>query len=309
MAAPAAAVGPFLMDGLAACALTAVAIGGLIAHVDINVLDGDGEAFRALDVLAITLVLLQTGSLVLRRSAPVLTLTLAGGGLLLYSMLDYAPSLASFGFLAALYTVAAYRNRRISVPAGIAAVCVVSMVVGIGRQPVAPDTFVADHVIVAAAWFLGEGLRLRRLHMVRLEDRASRLEREREERARQAVADERRVIARELHDVVAHNVSVIVAQAGAAGRILDAAPKEARTALEAIEQTGREALVEMRRLTGFLRTQGNGAARDPQPSLTDLGALARQLGEAGVWVTVRVEGRVRPLAKGLDGRSTSSATA
>ena len=111
-----------------------------------------------------------------------------------------------------------------------------------------PDAVIGELLIVGGAWSLGDGVRSRRGQVMRLEDRASRLEREREERAAQAVAQERRVIARELHDVVAHHVSVIVAQAGAARRISGTHPEVAPPALDAIDHVGREALVEMRRL-------------------------------------------------------------
>jgi signal transduction histidine kinase len=109
------------------------------------------------------------------------------------------------------------------------------------------------------------------------------------------------VIARELHDVVAHNVSVVVAQAGAALRIFDRRPEQARGALRAIEQSGREALVEMRRLTGFLRTEGDiGPTHAPQPGLSNLDGLVAQVEEAGTPVTLRVEGPPRALPPGLD---------
>jgi signal transduction histidine kinase len=144
-------------------------------------------------------------------------------------------------------------------------------------------------------------MRLQRSHVVQLEDRTTRLEKERDALARKAVAQERRVIARELHDVVAHNVSVIVAQAGAAQRIFDAHPEEARTTLGAIEHMGRAALVEMRRLMGFLRTRTDGSVmRSPQPGLDNLETLVAQVREAGLPVTLRVEGSPRALPAGLD---------
>ena len=109
------------------------------------------------------------------------------------------------------------------------------------------------------------------------------------------------MIARELHDVVAHNVSVMVAQAGAAQRIGDSAPREAIATLGAIERLGREALVEMRRLMGFLRTEPNRREpRSPQPGLGDLDALVAQVRQAGLPVTLRIEGDPQPLPAGLD---------
>ena len=128
------------------------------------------------------------------------------------------------------------------------------------------DTVIVECLIVGAAWSLGDGYRIRRRQVIRLEDRATKLEHEREALAEKAVAEERRVIARELHDVVAHNVSVIVAQSGAAQRVYRSHPDEAFATLGAIERAGRAALVEMRRLMGFLRMdEDDSPTHSPQP--------------------------------------------
>src|SRR5919198_620019 len=293
---------PMVQDGLTAAGLAIASMVGLIAHVPVEVLEGAGDVpLQGLDALGVGLVLLQTGPIVWRRTAPVPVLAVTLGALLTFSFLRYPPSLASFGFLVALYTVAAYRVRRVSVPAAIAGGMGALVIFFVPGRPVAPDALGAGYLIVGAAWFLGDGVRIRRGHVVQLQDRATRLEKEREERAEQAVTEERRVIARELHDVVAHNVSVIVAQAGASQRIFDSHPEEARAAIRAIEHTGREALVEMRRLTGFLRTEDDGTlARSPQPGLRDVPALVAQVEDAGVAVEYRVEGPPRALPAGLD---------
>ncbi len=292
---------PGVQDGLTAGALTAAALGGLFAQLDVNVLDGDGEVFERLDRFGIGLVLFQTAPLALRRRVPVVALGVTATALVAFSLLHYPPSLGSFGFLACVYTVAAHPDRRTSIGAGVVGAAVVLVILAGWRQPVAPDTLVADYVIVGAAWFFGESLRLRRRYVVALEDRATRLEHQQEERARAAVAHERRVIARELHDVVAHNVSVIVAQSAAARRVFESQPQDGLDALRCIERTGRAALVEMRRLTGFLRTDAEGVPEtSPQPGLQDLDTLIAQIREAGVAVTVRTVGDPRPIPAGLD---------
>ncbi len=292
---------PAVQDGLAAGALTAAAISGLLAHVDVNFLDGDLEVFRHLDSVGMALVVLQTGPIAFRRRAPVLTLAVTATALLAFSLMHYPPSLGSFGFMVSTYTVAANRDRTVSLPAGVAAAAVMVVVLVAGRQSVAPDTLIADYLILGAAWFFGEGLRLRRRYVVALEERAARLEVEQEERARAAAAQERRIIARELHDVVAHNVSVMVAHAGAARRVVEREPRQGLAALGTIERTGREALVEMRRLTGLLRTDGDGDdVRAPQPGLQNLPALLEQVRRSGVPVSFRPVGRPLPLAPGLD---------
>jgi signal transduction histidine kinase len=133
-----------------------------------------------------------------------------------------------------------------------------------------------------------------------LEDRAARLEREHEERARAAVMAERTRIARDLHDVIAHSVAVMTVQAGAARLLLPQEPERARDAALSVEETGRQALGEMRRLLGILRTEEGEPARAPQPGLGDLKALLEQMQRAGLPVALEVEGRPGDLPPGMD---------
>jgi signal transduction histidine kinase len=124
-------------------------------------------------------------------------------------------------------------------------------------------------------------------------------ERERDLVAREAVVEERARIARELHDVIAHHVSMIVLQAGAERRVLDGANASTREVLETVEQTGRSALTEMRRLLGMLRGDAN-EPLTPQPGLTDVPVLVSQLREAGLSVELQVEGERRELPVGIE---------
>jgi signal transduction histidine kinase len=134
-----------------------------------------------------------------------------------------------------------------------------------------------------------------------LHEEAVRAEEAREQEALRAAAEERRRIAREMHDVVAHSVSVMVVQAGGARRILERDPARAIAAGEQIERTGREALAEMRRLLGVLNPEGEEpAALAPQPTLDGLGALADRARAAGLPVSLHVEGAPRPLPTGVD---------
>jgi signal transduction histidine kinase len=149
---------------------------------------------------------------------------------------------------------------------------------------------------------LGDSIRTRRAYFDQLEERATRLEKEREAQAKVAVAAERARIAREMHDVVAHNVSVMVVQADGAAYVLDAAPDQAKQALETISSTGRQALAEMRRLLGVLRT---GAAREsgeyvPQPDVDQIEDLVEQVRRAGLTVDFKIEGTARPLPSGVE---------
>jgi signal transduction histidine kinase len=153
----------------------------------------------------------------------------------------------------------------------------------------------------ALAWVIGDSLRTRRAYYAQLEERAARLQREREAQSKAAVAAERARIARELHDVVAHNVSVMVVQADGAAYVLDASPEQAKQALETISSTGRQALAEMRRLLGLLRSSDDaGGEYVPQPGVDELSDLIEQVRGAGLPVRFEVAGESRPLPSGVE---------
>jgi signal transduction histidine kinase len=147
---------------------------------------------------------------------------------------------------------------------------------------------------------LGRALRRRRLAAAELQDRAARLEQEREERARAAVAEERGRIARELHDVIAHSMSVIVVQAGAAEQILGNDPARAREALRSIRRAGNDVLDEMRRLLGILRREDEELTLAPQPSIARLDELLGQARAGGLPVELVVHRQPRQLAPGVE---------
>ena len=231
--------------------------------------------------LNVALVLLQTLPLVFRRRAPFTVFAVVAAAAGVQGSLELRGPL--FAFLAlnlALYSLAAYGDRRLAIR-GVA-VWASLLTVRLGYVIVTRWPHVAisglydvvdDYVLLAAAWTLGEGVRQRRVHAAELEDRAARLEREREEKARQAAIQERLRIARELHDVVAHSLSVIGVQAGAARLVLDADPHptRAREAVAAIEATANQAMAEMRRALGILRATeplrgGPGPAARPGPA-------------------------------------------
>ena len=151
-------------------------------------------------------------------------------------------------------------------------------------------------VLSTAAWALGRALGERAREAADLEERAGRLEREQHA----AVADERGRIARELHDVIAHSVSVMTVQAGAARLLLDEDPARARESLLAVEDTGRQALGEMRRLLGILRGDEHEATLAPQPGVGDVESLVEQVRAAGLPVQLVVEGDRRELPPGVD---------
>jgi signal transduction histidine kinase len=292
---------PLVQDALIATLLTAASLVGLLTQLHVDLPEGGTDGHPSLDGIGLALALLQTVPLVWRRVAPVVVLAIVTSATFLFFTLGYFPSFASFGFLLALYTVAAHRERRISIPAALASVGVVLLILDLSREPIEIDTIFAECLVVGAVWFIGDGLRVKRTQVISLEDRATRFEREREEATRHAVAEERRVIARELHDMVAQKVSVIVAQSIAAQRVLDTEPEESRQVLHSIEGSGREALVEMRRLLGLLRTEDDRPdAHDPQQGLRHVETLLSEVREAGLPVDLTVEGQPRPLPPGLD---------
>ncbi|KJY47863.1 sensor histidine kinase [Streptomyces sp. A1547] len=154
----------------------------------------------------------------------------------------------------------------------------------------------------ALAWVLGDSLRTRRAYYAQLVERNQRLEKEREAQAKVAVAAERARIARELHDVVAHNVSVMVVQADGAAYVMDVAPDQAKEALQTISGTGRQALAEMRRLLGVLRTGEPQESEDyvPQPDVEQIEVLVEQVRASGLTVDFEVEGAPRRLPSGVE---------
>jgi len=299
---------PTVADGLLVAAITLLAVPGLIAHNPIY--RQLGMDFRAPDALAGLIMLAQTVPLAWRRRAPMLVLAVLSLAWMVNLLAGFQPTLADLGLYVALYTVAAHcpLRRSLLAAAAFASLGVVYGLVFSARYSnVSWQDWVTSYALIAAAWMLGELQRRRRLNTARLEQLNAQLQRERDLKARWAVAEERARIARELHDVVAHSVSVMVVQAGAARRLVDGDPGQAKQALGSIESTGRQALAEMRRLLGVLRRDaedragGNGMGElAPQPSLADVDALVTGAQEAGLEVALEVEGSARPLAAGVD---------
>jgi signal transduction histidine kinase len=162
------------------------------------------------------------------------------------------------------------------------------------------STLVFVTLLLGGPWLVGRMVHTRNELAYALADKARRLEHEKEQEAELAVAEERARIAREMHDVVAHNVSVMVVQAAAARRTLGRDPAKARMALESVEATGREALNEMRQMLGVLRKGDEDLALSPQPSITQLDSLVQRAREAGLEVDVEVEGDRRGLQQSVD---------
>ncbi len=285
------AANPLVVDTAIALFLAALS---LLAYV------GAAQYVGPLSPVTLALLLLENLPLIVRRRYPLAVLAvIAGTSIVHLGLLPAGQSpTAGLGILVAVYTVGERVDRRTSLTATTLTAALLALVF-VGRAGIAAAalTLIQTELILIVAWLLGDATRIRRLYAGTLEERAQRLERERDERAERAVRDERVRIARELHDVVTHHVSVMVIQAGGALRVIEKRPDEARTALEAIGTTGRLALIDMRRMLGIL---GEQEASDPTPGLDRLDELLEQLRSAGLAVDLVVEGDARPLDPGLE---------
>ena len=258
-----------------------------------------GVASSTVDGLTVVLLLLESLPLIVRRRFPLeVFLVVVAATLVQLAIVPVGQEfLGGLGVLVAFYTVGERLDRQLSVPLVVLAGVILAVVLlGRGGFPTVLQSAVQTELILAVAWLVGDASRIRHLYTLAMEEQTRMLEREREERTQRAILEERERIARELHDVVAHHASVVVVQAGGALRAFDTRPEEARSALEAIAATGRQALTEMRRLVGIL----GGGGGQPAPRLEELDALVEQVRAAGHAVDLVVEGDRRPLDGGLE---------
>jgi signal transduction histidine kinase len=275
--------------------LDAALAGALAVLALAEVLTGQVSGPRA---AAVPLALLLTLPLAVRRRFPLAVTAAVSASFLL----NWAAGTGTYYYWAAIfaalvlaYTAAAHLRPRLAALAlsWLYAAVAVSSLRG-------PSSLLWGGILIGGAALAGFALRDRRRHVSQLAELAHQLEVARDENARAAVAGERARIARELHDVVAHSVSVMVVQAGAAEEVLGADPGRAREPLRSVQDTGRQALVELRRLLGVLRTDDSAAALAPQPGLDQVGALAAQVREAGLAVELRVDGERDQMPAGVD---------
>jgi signal transduction histidine kinase len=270
-----------LMDVLLAAVLTGLTLDTFIR-----------QSGGRIDWAACGLVVLTSAPVALRQRAPVVTMAvivgaLAGFGLLGYGSGDFPNG--GLGMLLGMFTVATLRPRRVAALVFLTSLAVTTTYLAITLSAVWSQVIQATLVLVGA-WVLGEGTR-------RWAERTEQLA----ARAAQAVADERVRIARELHDIVAHHMSVVSLQSGVAQYVLDSDLPTARSAISAAGDASREALTEMRRLLDVLRVD-DVADSDyaPQPGIAALDELVARTRAAGVPVEVVVTGHARPLAPGPD---------
>ena len=255
--------------------------------------------------------LLATVPLLFRRRFPFAAPAVAFAGVAGVSLVSFAgvtegATFAMLGLILACWAAGAQREGQQAL-AG-AALGLAAFAVIVQAQPGSGTALdFGDAEVDLASWLvIGIGLplgafalRRREERAIALEAEAERLAREREERARAAVAAERARIARDLHDVIAHSVSVMTVQGGAARLLLEQDARRAREPLLAVEETGHQAMAEMRRLLGIVHAEEDAPALAPQPGLADLEALVEQVRQAGLPVALDVQGAPKALAPGL----------
>ncbi|HWW53593.1 MAG TPA: sensor histidine kinase [Acidimicrobiales bacterium] len=288
---------PFVADGMLAALVSVISIVALWLQGD-NV---GGARWRHPDALAVVIILAATIPLAWRRRRSGTALVVVGTATVTLFIAGYPPAEAGLPILVAFFSAVAHRKRPTALGPTLFTVTVIVASVIASRGPRRVVSLIGDLVPFTVAWIIAETVRNRRAYTAALRERADRLERERASEAREAVVAERARIARELHDVVAHSMSVMVVQAGAARRVLDRDAGQAKEALQSIEETGRQALDEMRRLLGVLRQDDEpAAARFPQPTVQELDLLLEHVREAGLEVSLTIEGDARPLPSGVD---------
>jgi signal transduction histidine kinase len=254
-----------------------------------------GDYFTASKAIYVPAGLLMTLPLAWRRRAPLAVVAVVMGALVFESLaVGSAPTPDSplVAWLLAIYSVAAHCDR---VPALVGG----GMSLAAGLVWIGLDDFFFPAVVFGGAWLAGRMVRQRESHARLVEERSAALDREREANARVAAAEERARIARELHDVLSHSVSVMVVQAGAERMALGSDRAATGETLEAIESTGRQALAEMRRLLGMLRVGNEPPDHAPQPTLAELEALVSHVREAGLPVELQIEGEPTAIPEGV----------
>lgn len=259
-----------------------------------------GEA-RAVDVGAYVLVVVSTLPLMLRRRWPELALAVPLGALLVFAAMGYGGVFSGYAILVGLYSVVVHRGLRRGVGAGFATfgALVVAYRISPWEPNAADNAF--DLLALATAVALGDGTRSRLRAAEEQRALAAALAEQQEQLAHARVLDERARIARELHDLVAHSMSIVAVQAGVGHHLIDRDPERAREALATIETTSRQALDEMRRMLGVLRTDAapTPVALEPQPGPADIESLVEEARAGGTEVTLRVDGDPSAVPSGV----------
>jgi signal transduction histidine kinase len=279
-----------------------LAISVVIAAVGMIELWGTAE-MRPHAAAATPLYLIMAAGVAFRRSSPLVAVVLTGvaGNLAIVAGVPmtsiFAPVLA---FLIVTYSVAAHSDRRGALIGLAVIVLSVWGAITFANQPHGPGDYLQSGLQLGASWVAGRAVWYRFVQAMSAERRAVMAENETAEVAQQSVVLERARIARELHDIVSHGLSLMIIQAGAAERVLETSRPRVAEALKAIQNVGRDALLEMQRLLAVLRLDDPDAGLAPQPSLNQLDQLITAVRTAGLPVDLTIDGEVRKLPPGLD---------
>jgi signal transduction histidine kinase len=251
-------------------------------------------------LVAAALVVVHNLSLTFRRVRPVHVVAVQILTGLAVAGLSLPVEVLGLGILIGTYTVASLRAPRLSLPLlGVIELSVFGAQQISGQDPEI-STQIGNAIVLAAAWFLGNSVYARRTYADELELRNQELRRARDELARTAVSEERLRIARELHDVVAHSLSMIAVQSGVGAHVIDSRPEEAKRSLQVIEEASKSALTEIRRLLGIVRKNDGDTALDPAPRLKDIGGVIERITATGPHVELQVSGDLSTLPVGAD---------
>lgn len=276
---------PVTTDRVLTAALTAASLAGLW------LVSWSKEHYRTPDAGGVPLTLAIVVPLLYRRQRPDLVLVLSGTALLGYDAIGYPSGLAWLACYWAVYSYAVHRHSRDAYwPLAVWVAEILAHLALPARGGSRGQTALIFLGVTALVWIRGDAVRSGLVEAAR----------QKELRARQAVADERTRIARELHDVVSQALGVIVMQAGGAGTVPGLSEADAKAVLSTIEQTGRQAFAEMRRLVGVLRDNDEAAALAPQPNVSEIPALLARLATAGLKVDLQIEGSQRDAPAGVE---------
>jgi signal transduction histidine kinase len=290
---------PWVVDG---------GIAVLFVIIGLATTSGRGQVskdfYEPRDALSVFLVLAATVPFVFRRRLPLAVLLFCTTAVVLNSGLGHNEGATPFFLWVAVITVAATCSTPKVVVAAAAIFTGLLVLLVVDGSPLSAEGFALNCALFAAMFMFGFNLRNRKARIEALEERAEALEREKDEEARRAVADERLHIARELHDVVAHSMGVIAVQASVGEHVIDTKPEEAKHALEAISGVSRSTLAEIRRMLGVLRetdeAEGGAPAYAPAPGLSEVDRLVRELEGAGLAVELTYDGTRVELPRGVD---------
>jgi signal transduction histidine kinase len=293
-------VNPLIVDGALAVLFFVL---GVVSVFGQDIYDDSGavtHGFREPNALILLTALVACAPVAVRRRWPLGALVVSSLGVLVHILANLPEGSLPTAVLFLTYTVGTWCSMRRSV-AGLAVVSAVVVILGLGDSPGLDAVGVLGVIAqFAAVWAIGVALRSRRAATeARVREADERAEAEHQMAAR-VLAEERLRIAQELHDVVAHSMSVIAVQAGVGAHVLDDRPEQARAALEAISATSRGTLTELRRLLGVLRDGDGVRSHAPAPGLSDLPNLVDDVRTAGVPATLHVEGHPGPVQAGVE---------